>query len=220
MNLQTKSGVGNWNVVNARPLIRAGLLDEANKESGEWVFVDPGFAMDGRCNCGLLEASAGREAVAVSFSKLKKRLEDIAIGGDQPLNLVIEAPLSVAFSALGNPAGRHFELRNGKSRYWYVGLGCSVRTSATYLLRAITDAKPTRKIRLFEGFVSFKAKGKSDHCKDVRDLKRVVWDEKKEFGQIEAANALISGHAMKSAFAVAGMDYQVPPVIIVQSSQP
>lgn len=204
--------------MKARPLIRAGLLDEASKKSGEWVFVDPGFAMDGRSSCGLLEASAGREADAVSFGKLKKRLEDIAIDGDQPLNLVIEAPLSVAFSALGNPAGRHFELRNGKSRYWYVGLGCSVLTSATYLLRAITDAKPTREIRLFEGFVSFKAKEKSNHRKDVLDLKQVVWDEKKEY--IVAPKPLDRLNTIKSAFAVAGMDYQVPPVIIVQSSQP
>ena len=82
-------------LVKARPVIRAGQLDEAHKGSGEWVFVDPGFAMDGRSSCGLLEASAGRKSEAVAFSKLKKRLETIAIDGDQPLNLVIEAPLSV-----------------------------------------------------------------------------------------------------------------------------
>ena len=168
-------------LVKARPLIRAGQLDEAHKGSGEWVFVDPGFAMDGRKSCGLLERSHKDKPDTLTFSELRGRLEALAVKGNDPINLVIEAPLSVAFSVSGNPAGRHFERRDGKSRYWYVGLGCSVLTSATYLLRAITEARPTREIRLFEGFVSFKAKGKSDHCEDVRDLKRVVWDEKKEY---------------------------------------
>lgn len=204
-------------LVKARPLIRAGQLHEAHKESGEWVFVDPGFAMDGRSSCGLLEASAGREPVPVTFSELKKQLEAIAIDGDRPLNLVIEAPLSVVFSASGNPAGRSFERRGRESRYWYVGLGCSVLTSATYLLRAITDVRPTREIRLFEGFVSFKAKSKSDHCKDVQNLKEVVWDQRKDC--IVAAKARDERHTIRSAFAVAGMDYQVPPVVIVEPSE-
>lgn len=203
--------------MKARPLIRAGQLDEANKESGEWVFVDPGFAMDGRKSCGLLERSHGDDPVTRTFCELRARLEDLAVEGERPLNLVIEAPLSVAFSALGNPAGRSFERRGKESRYWYVGLGCSVLTSATYLLRAITDAGPTREIRLFEGFVSFKAKGKSDHCKDVHDLKQVVWGEKKEC--IVAAKARDPLHTIRSAFAVAGMDYQVPPVVIVEPSE-
>lgn len=199
-------------VVKAQPSIRAGQLDEGHPGSGEWVFVDPGFAMDGKRSCGLLEASRGCKKV--TFSELRARLATLAVEGIGPINLVIEAPLSVAFSASGNPAGRDFERRDGKSRYWYVGLGCSVLTSATYLLRAMTDVRPTREIRLFEGFVSFKAKEKSDHCRDVADLKRVVWGEP-GVGSIVPATAINPQHSVMSAFAVAGMDYQIPPVIVV-----
>ena len=203
--------------MSVAPIIRAGFIEEALPNSGEWIFVDPGFAKDKSRSCGLLTGSG--ECELVTFADLRARLVALATSNEGPMNLVIEAPLSVAFSALGNPGGRSFELRDGKTRYWYVGLGCSVLTSATYLLRAITDAKRNREIRLFEGFVSFKPKGiASDHCKDVLDLRGVVWGEE-VVGCIASAKPLDPLHSIFSSFAVAGMNYGVPPIVVVGKSE-
>lgn len=196
------------------PSIRAGRTIEAHPESGEWVFVDPGFAQDGSRSSALLVSG---QPELLTFGDLKARLLALAVEGEAPMNLVIEAPLSVAFSASGNPAGRSIERRGGKSRYWYVGLGCSVLTSAFYLLRAITDARRTREVRLFEGLVSFKPKGAaSNHCEDVLQLKRVVWGEQ-GVGCIVPPEALAKRpeHSVLSAFTVGAMHYGIPPVVVV-----
>jgi hypothetical protein len=125
---------------------------EIHRESGEWLFVDIGFSRDG-ATCGVLAGSGKPEAV--SFATLKKRvLDSIARRGSQ-LNLLVEAPLSVAFTAKGNPTGRSVERQGSRTRYWYVGLGSTVLLATAYLLRAVVQSGSRRKIRLFEGFVSF-----------------------------------------------------------------
>ena len=198
------------------PFIRAGRISEVRRASGAWIFVDVGFAQDTRKSCGLLETlDQGTTPALLTFADLKARLVRIVRADDTPLNLVIEAPLSVAFSAAGNPVGRSIEQRNGKCRDWYVGLGCSVLVSASYLLRAIADAPPTREVRLFEGLVSFKPRGMtSDHGRDVLNLRRVVLGEVGA-GWIFAPQELPMDprHSVVSAFAVGGADYGVPPVI-------
>jgi hypothetical protein len=196
------------------PTIRAGRLDDLRPPMGQWVFADPGFAGEGRKSCGLL-LDSGIPTVH-TFAGLREQLVALALESGPPLHLVIEAPLSVSFTARGNPAGRSVELRDGQSRYWYVGLGCSVLTSATYLVRAITNAGPRREIRLFEGLVSFKPKGiRSSHTRDVLLLRRVVRGDL-AVGQIIAPEALAAApdHVVRSAFEVAGMDYGVPPVVV------
>ena len=194
--------------------IRAGSIAEANPESGEWAFVDPGFASKSR-SCGLLLHA--KDPVRLTFGELQHALTELARAGTSPLNLAVEAPLSVAFGSKGNPCGRSIELRNGQARYWYVGLGCSVLVSATYLLRSVTEARPTREIRLFEGLVSFKERGvASDHCADVLSLKNVVWGLE-GVGRIVSPTELAASPSdrLVSAFQVAGMNYGVPPVIAV-----
>ena len=196
------------------PLIHAGRLEHARPPMGQWVFVDPGFAGEGKKSCGLL-LDSGVPTVR-TFADLRDQLVALAQAPGPELHLVIEAPLSVAFTARGNPAGRSVELRDRQSRYWYVGLGCSVLTSAMYLLRAITDAVPRREIRLFEGLVSFKPNAlRSSHTRDVLLLRRVVRGDL-AVGQIVAPEALAAApdHVLRSAFAVAGMDYGVPPVVV------
>lgn len=195
------------------PIIRAGTVNEVHPESGDWVFVDLGFAQDGQKSCGLLEAD--HDPNIYTFGGLLDRLKVLVADGEVPLNLVLEAPLSVAFSSQGNPLGRLVEKhRDGRTRYWYVGLGCSVLTSATYLLRQLTDSPRTRDIRLFEGFVSFKPKGQnSDHCADVLALRQVVCNPSAAnvFGPDQLAS---KAKQLRSAFAVAGMDYGIPPVLV------
>ena len=194
-------------------MIRAGTAAEANRNSGEWVFVDLGFAEKAK-SCGLLVGDGKPDEV--SFSQLKARMLEIVASDERPLNLLIEAPLSVAFNEHGNPTGRGIEKRKNKTRYWYVGLGCSVLVAATYLLRALQDANPRREIRLFEGLASFKPKGvRSSHSNDVISLRRVIWDGGSTSGFVVPAEQLAVSpkHKLLSAFLVAGMDFGVPAVV-------
>jgi hypothetical protein len=194
-------------------MIRAGTAAEANRTSGEWVFVDLGFAEKAK-SCGLLLGDGEPEEVA--FSQLKARLLAVVTSDDKPLNLLIEAPLSVAFNEHGNPTGRVIEKRECKTRYWYVGLGCSVLVAATYLLRTLHDANPRREVRLFEGLASFKPKGvRSSHSNDVVSLRKVVCDFGSTSGFVVPAEKLAASpkHKLLSAFLVAGMDFGVPAVV-------
>ena len=197
-------------------MIRAATTHEATRNSGEWLFVDIGFASK-KASCGLLVGDA-IEPEVVSFAKLKERLLGIIASNQAPLNLVVEAPLSATFNEQGNPTGRAIEKRNGETRYWYVGLGCSVLVATTYLLRAIHDTNPVREIRLFEGFASFKAKdAPTSHSQDVLNLQDIVWNSPTAKGVIVEPAALLVSQSdqIVSAFLVAGMDFGVPPVIVV-----
>jgi hypothetical protein len=195
--------------------IRAAAVAEASDKSLPWVFVDLGFASKAK-SCGLLVGEG--EARALSFSQLQSEVTSICRAGDEPLNLLLEAPLSVAFAANGNPTGRSVEKRGGQTRYWYVGLGCSVLVAATYLLRSIYDLGLKREIRLVEGLVSFKPKAiASSQTADVVALREVVWRQNSLRGRIVAPEGLTlsGGDRIVSAFRVAAMDFGVPPVVEV-----
>ena len=133
-------------------MIRAGTPEEIAPGSGEWLFVDAGFSSSGR-SCGVL--GADNAAASITFSEARSRLVSAGSIKAGPLNLLIEAPLSVAFNSRGNPTRRSIERLGSQHRYWYEGLGCLVMTSAPYLLRGLCDSRPDREVRLFEGFVSF-----------------------------------------------------------------
>jgi hypothetical protein len=195
--------------------IRAATLAEIARTSAEWVFVDLGFASEVK-SCGLLVGDG--EARELSFSQLRAELASICNASSAPLNLLLEAPLSVAFGGNGNPTGRSVEKRNGQSRYWYVGPGCSVLVAATYLLRSIYDLSPSRDIRLFEGLVSFKPRGiPSSHTDDVIALRELVWSGSSLLGRFVGPEDLIlnQGDRIVSAFHVSGMDFGIPPVVVI-----
>ncbi|MEP6935832.1 MAG: hypothetical protein ABI988_18150 [Nitrospirota bacterium] len=195
--------------------IRAATLAQITRTSAEWVFVDLGFASKAK-TCGLLVGDG--EPRALSFSQLQAELASICNVSPAPLNLLLEAPLSVAFGVNGNPTGRSVEKRSGQSRYWYVGLGCSVLVAATYLLRSIHDLSPRREIRLFEGLVSFKPKGiPSSHTDGVIQLRNLAWSGNASLGRFVGPEDLISnqGDRIVSAFHVASMDFVVPPVVVI-----
>jgi len=194
-------------------MIFAGNLSQANLASGDWVFVDIGFASAAK-SCGFLVGSDQPEDI--TFSELKAKLLEIVRASKNPLNLLIEAPLSVSFNDSGNPTGRSVEKRGADTRYWYVSPGCSVLVAATYLLRSIQDTKPKRDIRLFEGLASFKPKGvKTKGSEDVKVLRGIIEDPSK--GNIVAPRNLWvkPGDVLYSAFRVAGMDFGIPPVVEV-----
>ena len=134
---------------------------------------------------------------------------------DIPINLVIEAPLSVSFDSNGNPKGRKIEKQNNKTRYWYVSLGTTVMVAAMYLLRAIVDSQPTAEVRLFEGFVSFKDRNKSsNHSRDVLALRDVVIKGNRDAIIAPEALKVDDSDLLQSAFLVADVDLGVPPVLM------
>lgn len=155
-------------------MIRAGAKSEIALSSGEWLILDIGFAKTGRRTCGLL---VNRESpVEIDFNETTERLCHFIANSTKPVNLVIEAPLSVAFDSKGNPTGHAVEKQGSKTRYWYTGLGCAVMVAALYLVRRIiTEAPSNVEIRLFEGFVSFKEKGtESNHS--IAEEAGEFWD--------------------------------------------
>lgn len=126
-------------------MIRAGNPEEVGPDSGEWFFIDPGFSSNGK-SCGVL--GSDNLAASLTSSEASARIVSVGLIKSAPLNLLIEAPLSVAFNSRGNPAGRSIERLGSQHRYWYEGLGCLVMTSALYLVRALYDSKPQPRGRL------------------------------------------------------------------------
>ena len=190
-------------------------MDELCQDSGKWAFVDVGFSREKKTG-GLLVHDEIK-AAAYTFDELKKKLCLLARESSEPLNLALEAPLSVAFTRAGNPAGRSMEKSEAGHRYWYAGLGCQVTVAAAYLVRAMMDEGLQRDVRLFEGFVSFKGKRNAlSHERDALAMRSVAWKLRGAKGRIVEPAELAGPYAelIESAFNVFGFDCQVPPVIV------
>ncbi len=187
---------------------------------GNWIFWDVGFATE-TSSCGL--AIGDGEPDRFQFGRATQKIVEHLTRAESLTSLVIEAPLSVCFNKKGNPTGRLIELADIKGtppRYWHQA--CGIMVAAMYLIRAISEASPKHCVRLFEGFVSYKDKGTSDHRDDVKWLRRVVREPEK------FEHCIVSGDALKadqtdnivSAFRVCGFDCGVPAVIKRPFEQP
>jgi len=191
-------------------MIKAGEIKDIQPNSN-WLIFDIGFS-NRQKTCALLFND--RELGPYQYNKAVEKVQDI-IKNVKKLNLVIEAPLSVAFDKNRNPKGRSIEKRGAKTRYWYVGPGSTVLLATMYLLKRIVDSNPTGNIKLFEGFASYKDRGKtSDPFRDVRLLKKVTMSPSvlrhcKEPHELK----LHKDDILESAFKVAGMDFGIPLVI-------
>jgi len=195
-------------------MIRSGRVEEVNWDSGSWVFLDVGFSNYSK-SCGLLIGDG--TPIERRFSEALKELFIHVTNTSDPINLVLEAPLSVSFDKNGNPKGRSIEKQNQRTRYWYVGLGCTVMVAGLYILKGLQESCSDKEVRLFEGFVSFKEKQKrTNHTKDVLLLREVVKAPKSFSGAIvpEEKLKMDESDILKSAFIVAGRDYGIPPVIM------
>lgn len=194
-------------------MIVAGVRDQARRDSGQWVFVDIGFSADKR-SCGI--AIGDSQPRNVHYGDLAPCIARELESETAPLNLLVEAPLSVAFNADGNPTGRSIEKKNGNTRYWYMQGGAVTLLATMHLVRDLYQMRPLREVRLFEGFVSYKHKGThSSHADDVSNLRRVAWDESDK-GRIVEAEALKmrDDDFLVSSFSVLGMDLGIPPVVV------
>lgn len=195
-------------------MIRAGEVSEISPSSGDWLILDIGFANKSK-SCGLLINK--ERPIEIRFDEAKREVCDLIAKCQRPMNLIIEAPLSVAFDRHGNPTGRAIEKQGSKTRYWYVGPGCAVMVAALYLIKDISEVVGNTEVRLFEGFVSFKKKNdKSNNLRDVMFLKEVAENCSAYPDAIIEAEALrlAGSDTLQSAFLVAGIDTGVPPVIM------
>lgn len=191
----------------------AATLADINRWSGDWIFVDIGFS-HARRTSGI--ASGTNDPDEILFSDLPARIANILRSGSGPANLLIEAPLSVAFTVAGNPAPRSIERQGDLRRDWYSGSGAAVLLATIHLLRRLSAAAPARPLRLVEGFLSFKRRRtRLSHAADVARLREVAWSTGTAEGRIVAPGDLKRGpdDTLVSAFAVAGMDSGVPPVV-------
>ena len=193
-------------------------VEDVTRNAGDWIFVDIGFAQGKKKTCGVaFNDEAPRQ---VNFANLTATIIDRTNERSRPLHLLIEAPLSVAFDADGNPTGRTIERRGSDHRYWYDSSGCRTMVATTYLLREIICRSQVRglkrQVRLVEGFYSFKS-GPSPDVDDVARLRTIVWQEGGPCGRIVQPSQLKANPCdiVTSAFAVAGMDFGVPPVVEV-----
>jgi len=194
-------------------MIRAGTIAEIEWNHGCWIILDIGFSNNTR-TCGLVinDSTPRNLRFYEALAEVKTAALDNAV-----LNLVIEAPLSVAFDGFGNPKARRIEKRSSFTRYWYVGPGCVVMVAAMYFLAEIARLSSENEIRLFEGFVSFKDKhSKSQHVDDVTLLRDAIRHPSVFKGAFIAPNSLKldEDDVIWGAFEVAHLDFGIPPVIM------
>jgi len=192
-------------------MIQAGKAAQIKWGSGDWIFLDIGFASKAR-SCGFLVGDGNPRCV--TFAEASAQIKD-ACTRSRALNLVIEAPLSVCFDCLGNPTGRSIEVEGLQARYWYTGPGCAVMVASMYLLRDLDSKASNASVRLFEGFVSYKSEKPSDHRQDVLALRNVVRDPHRFHTSIYSADRLKRNEAdvLCGAFRVLGLDCGIPAVI-------
>lgn len=164
-----------------------------NKELLEdWIFVDIGFAPKGK-SCGV--AIGNQKAKEVRFAKLVKMVVEEVGKSCKPLNLLLEAPLSMAFTEDGNPWPRSFESKrkqwNPVPRWfkdlitddfkgWYHQTGPNTTAGAVRLIWKLNRCERQREIRLFEGFAPREKGAKSkkgDHAIVAEKLRGVVKGE-------------------------------------------
>jgi len=195
-------------------MIYAGEVKDIRWSSGTWLILDIGFSNKSR-SCGFLLGDY--KPTRYRFSEAVSKVIEAA-QTNKVLNLVIEAPLSVAFNRHRNPKGRSVEKKGSKTRYWYFGPGCTVLVATTYLMQKLVKSKPAGTIRLFEGFVSYKDRGKpTDHLLDVKLLKEAIMaPNASKYCKKPQELKLDDDDILESAFKAAGMDFGIPPVISIQ----
>ena len=207
--------------------ICAGTIDDLDPESGDWLFVDIGFSSTDK-SCGVLKNE--EEPKTMKFGCLVNFVVKEVQAPGQTLNLVLEAPLSVAFDRHGNPTRRSTDVEEDNSsrkeyRDWWYNAGSSTLLAAGHLLRQVKDCEVKREVRLFEGFASFKSArpkwyrierfSETDwtHVEDLLRLRCAAFDTSRDFITYGDNLKTPTVTSLISAFKFADMDFGVPPVV-------
>jgi hypothetical protein len=198
------------------PMIEPGTADQIKWDDNAWIIWDVGFGEDVKSS-GLLMPCT--EPGRFRFDSAKRLIVEHIKNSRTPTNLVIEAPLSVCFNKHGNPTPRKCVERvevDGKIQFrrWYQAGGIMI--AAMHVICAIAESAPKAKVRLFEGFISYKIKGRSsDHRGDVVLLRDVIQEPERFAACIHSMESLRGDptNRIESAFKVCGLDCGVPVVI-------
>jgi hypothetical protein len=202
-------------------MIQAGKVSDIHWSKGTWLILDIGFS-NTKKSCGFLLGDS--EAEQLQFSEAISKVTEYA-KSESLLNLVIEAPLSVAFDKCGNPKSRSIDKQGGKSRPWYVGPGCAVMVAAMYLLKELFDCCPAAEIKLFEGFVSFKRREiRSSHTDDVKCLRDAIKQKDTQASRLYGPDELKedSGDKIISAFKIMNLknvELGIPAVVMIDKGE-
>ena len=141
--------------------IVAGSSDDISLDSNEWLIIDIGYARKSPTNA----IWRSDETLGSFYFRQAKPLviETARLNPDQPLHLAIEAPLSAAFDGHGEPTTRPCDewpkpnAAEPDTRLWCDNAGASTLVLAEFLLRDLHEENiGPRRIKLFEGHVSFK----------------------------------------------------------------
>jgi hypothetical protein len=193
-------------------LMRAGSIDELIWDDDSWIVLDVGFAQTGNRSSGL--GIGSKEPIELTFADAKEDIIKYIQEARYPINLVIEAPLSIAFDAVGNPTGRQCEIRQGVgARYWYTGAAAIISIATLHLIREMNSRIDDAEVRLFEGFATFKSKGPSNHKADVEALRRVV---RAEQGWVINSDEIAKKDTdrIESLFCILGLDTGIPHILV------
>ena len=92
--------------------IIAGCTTDINKGSGQWLIVDIGFSSKDP-SCGVWNGT-GKPSVVTFGGLVNLATQKVQEDDTQSLNLLIEAPLSVAFQQNDNPTRRSCDSQDGQ----------------------------------------------------------------------------------------------------------
>jgi hypothetical protein len=195
----------------------AGQLNSRSRKIRPIVAVDIGFAQSSNPSTGVAWASPGSEGSQnFTFAAAIERVADLIQDSSETV-LIVEAPLSCRFDDEGNPMGRfEFERQTGRSpAFWYLRSGAQVCLAAAFFLERLVKLLPReskRRIRLIEGFASFKdsSKPKPKHHQEAAALIEAFLDPATvDLLDHKAAGSAISVSSLRGLGAID----EIPPVI-------
>lgn len=192
-------------------MLRAGTRDDLIWDNGLWLILDIGFSSTKRTCC--LSVGDG-EPHLFTFGEVCDRIVELIRNSVTQVNLVIEAPLSVAFNNNGNPMWRSIEHQSKQWRQWYAGAGAVVFVATQYLLKRIIQVEVEKDIVLFEGFVSFNFGG--DHCSHVIALRKLIREQNRHSTEVFDSGQLRTSPTdnLLSAGSLLENDFGIPAVIM------
>ncbi|MCY4365206.1 MAG: hypothetical protein OXE17_03120 [Chloroflexi bacterium] len=145
----------------ARYNIVAGSSGDISLDSNEWLIIDIGYGQKSPTNAIWRSDETLR---SLYFRQIMPLVTETAsLNPDQSLHLAVEAPLSAAFDGHGEPTIRPCDewlkpnAAEPDTRLWCNNAGASTLVLAEFLLRDLHEENiGPRRIKLFEGHVSFK----------------------------------------------------------------
>ena len=191
--------------MESNPRIVAGDCSDVCWGSGEWIIVDMGFA-NTKASCGV--AIGDCTPKNIRYCDLVKKVIDAAKEDKRKhLNLLLEAPLSMAFDTRGNPMPRSFE---DADHAWYRNSGAAMMLAAIRLIDLLDSSDRKRKVRLFEANAPLK---KAKHWRVAAALRDVVTQRIEErFVEPCEIIAPKSG-SLIPAYRITNGDGRKPPVV-------